>query len=178
MSKKGGKNKMAKNKILSSTHHVEIHERLAKGDKPDDVSKWLDRTYGEKISPRTMRRYYDNNINIKTKIQARYNKRKAQQKKQDISEEKIVKSKAEDKLLVEQITDDYTESVVDALEIIDSWIPKVSDKININKMSEYQKSCFLCKMLDIKLKYTIGPSDEDEEFNILDVFKAEIKVIK
>ena len=169
---------MAKNKVLSSQHKVEIHERLASGERPDDVSEWLLRTYGEKISPRTLRRYSDTHIHIKTKIQASYNKRKAQQKEQDIAEEKVAESKAEDNLAVEELTDEYTESVVDALEILDSWIPKVSEKIKLNGMSDYQKARFLCKMLDIKLKYTMGPSEDDDEFNLLDVFKAEIKVIK
>ena len=178
---------MAKNKVLSSPHQVEIHERLASGERPDDVSEWLLRTHNEKISARTLRRYSDNHIHIKTKVQASYNRRKAnkrkaqrkaQQKEMDIVEEKIAESKAKDKETIEQITDKYTESVVDALEILDSWIPRLSNGINLDDMSEYQKFTILCKMLDIKLKYTMGSSEEDDEFNILDVFKAEIKVIK
>ena len=62
------------NLIESSDHFDEIVERLSRGDKGVDVSRWLENTYGEKISPRTMNRY-KKNIKMEDRVEAEINKR-------------------------------------------------------------------------------------------------------
>ena len=62
------------NLIESSDHFDEIIERLSRGDKGVDVSRWLEETYNEKISPRTMNRY-KKNIKMEDRVEAELNKR-------------------------------------------------------------------------------------------------------
>ena len=62
------------NLIESSDHVDEISERLSRGDKGVDVSRWLEETYNEKISPRTMNRY-KKNIKMEDRVEAELNKR-------------------------------------------------------------------------------------------------------
>ena len=65
-----------KNLIESSDHFEEIVARLSKGDSGASVSKWLENTYNEKISPRTLNRYKSKNIKMQDRVEAELNKRK------------------------------------------------------------------------------------------------------
>ena len=63
-----------KNKIESSDHFDEIVKRLSEGETGASVSAWLENTYNEKISVRTLNRY-KRNINMPKRVEAELNKR-------------------------------------------------------------------------------------------------------
>ena len=74
---------------------------------------------------------------------------------------------------IERISgDDITETFVDDLEIIGRWINKLDRSINLNRMSDYQKSCFLTNLISIHLKF-VGISSDNEVINILNFFDDE-----
>ena len=64
------------------------------------------------------------------------------------------------------------DSYVDDLEIIGRWINKLDRSINLNRMSDYQKSCFLTNLISIHLKF-VGISSDNEVINILNFFDDE-----
>lgn len=162
---------MARNKIKTSNHYLEIHERLAKGEPPKDVRQWLIDNYDEEISLRTFQRYVSE-LTQQDKIKIEYNKRKSKKKKEKAIEEKtdeIVKEKVDELEKIDECTDEFTETFVDDLEIIGRWINKLNKSINLKGMSEYQKSCFLTSLLSIHLKF-VGISSDNELINILNFF--------
>lgn len=85
-----------KNLIESSDHFEEIVARLSKGDSGASVSKWLENTYNEKISLRTLNRYKSKNINMPDRVEAELNKRKKIKKEAELNKrKKKIKNKTE-----------------------------------------------------------------------------------
>ena len=168
---------MAKNKILSSEHYTEIHERLARGEPPKDVSEWLWGTYGEKISPRTCSRYLSKYINIEDKTRAKYNQRKSESKKKEKE-----KKKSEEIEETEKITDEVSESLVDDLEIMDSLIKILWESLDISQLTQNQKANLLIKLWSVKSNY-LGTDNSDlinriGEENLFEYDPEELEMIK
>ena len=61
-----------RNKILSSPHNSEIHERLASGEKIKDVAEWYNNLpdIPEPISYRSFQRYFSQYIKQEDKVNA------------------------------------------------------------------------------------------------------------
>ena len=70
-----------KNLIESSDHFNEIVKRLSEGETGASVSKWLEDSYNEKISTRTLNRYKSKNIKMEDRVEAELNKRAKRKKK-------------------------------------------------------------------------------------------------
>ena len=168
---------MAKNKILSSEHYTEIHERLARGEPPKDVSEWLWETYEEKSSPRTCSRYLSKYINIEDKTRAKYNQRKSESKKKEKE-----KKKSKEIEETEKITDEVSESLVDDLEIMDSLIKILDESLDISQLTENQKANLLIKLWSVKSNY-LGTDNSDlinriGEENLFEYDPEELEMIK
>lgn len=76
-----------KNLIESSDHFNEIVKRLSEGETGASVSEWLEKSFNEKISTRTLNRYKSKNIKMEDRVEAELNKR-AKRKKNKSSKKK------------------------------------------------------------------------------------------
>lgn len=168
---------MAKNKILSSEHFSEIHERLARGESPKNVSEWLWDAHKEKISPRTCSRYLSNYIKIDDKTRAKYNQRKSESKRKQKEEKKLNELE-----IADEITDEVSESLVDDLEIMDLLIKILCKSLDISQLTENQKANFLIKLWSVKINY-LGTDNSDlinmiGEENLFEYDTEELEMIK
>lgn len=86
-----------KSKIEKSDHYEEIHEKLLT-DTSRNVSDWLEETYGEKISYRTLERYKKNKIRMEERVEAEFNKLAEEESKEIVDDsEDIVEKNIEQK---------------------------------------------------------------------------------
>ena len=105
------------NLIESSDHFDEIVERLSRGDKGVDVSRWLEETYNEKISPRTLNRYKQKNIKMENRVEAELNKRAKKNSKKVIPQtEAEVQKKANIKESADETIETVTNTIADSMQ--------------------------------------------------------------
>lgn len=135
-----------KNKIESSDHFDEIVKRLSEGETGASVSAWLENTYNEKISVRTLNRY-KRNINMPKRVEAELNKRakkkpkkktkpktKKPNKKVEAQIEKGVQHQADKKEAAEENIMSVAETIADNMQ----GVAKVAAELP--KMFERTKS--------------------------------------
>ena len=79
------------NKVLTSPHFNEIHERLCRGESGRSVSEWLEKTYNENISFAAMNRYKKNYIKMEEKVEVEANKILAEETTEVIVQENVDK---------------------------------------------------------------------------------------
>ena len=131
-----------RNLIESSDHFDEIVERLSRNETGKYVSKWLEDTYNEKISPRTLNRYKSTKIKMETRVEAELNRRaqkkKEKQKKREAEKRKAEKAKSKK---LDDATDSVVQDKADELEVIQEEHQKREDlkesaEENIRTVSE------------------------------------------
>lgn len=135
-----------KNKIESSDHFDEIVKRLSEGETGASVSAWLENTYNEKISVRTLNRY-KRNINMPKRVEAELNKRakkkpkkkpkpksKKPNKKVEAQIEKGVQHQADKKEAAEENIQSVAKTIADNMQgvaKVAAELPKMFERTKI-----------------------------------------------
>jgi len=117
-----------KNLIESSDHFDEIVERLARNETGKEVSAWLENTYDEVISPRTLNRYKSQKIKIESRVEAELNRR-AELKKEEAKRKKLRKANHEK---LDDVSDDSIQRQADINENAEEAVRTVSETIAHN----------------------------------------------
>lgn len=108
-----------RNLIESSDHFDEIVERLSRNETGKDVSEWLENTYNEKISPRTLNRYKATKINMEARVEAELNKRAQRRKELEAKREaEKLKRKKEQSDKLDKSTDSVVQDKADEIEVL------------------------------------------------------------
>ena len=130
--------------VERSEHRDEIDDLLLEGKSPRFVSAWLENTYNEKISVRTLNRY-KRNINMPKRVEAELNKRakkkpkkkpksKKPNKKVEAQIEKGVQHQADKKEAAEENIQSVAKTIADNMQ----GVAKVAAELP--KMFERTKS--------------------------------------
>lgn len=116
-----------KNLIESSDHFDEIVERLARNETGKDVSTWLENTYNEKISPRTLNRYKAEKIRMEERVEAELNRRA--EAKKEAHRKKVLQENHEK---ITNVSEDRIQMRADSNESAEDTIRTVSETIADN----------------------------------------------
>lgn len=126
-------------KILSSPHFNEIHARLCEGESSRSVSKWLKRTYNEKISHVALNSYNNECIAMEDKVEAEVNRRLETEAKNAVIETPIVQEKATRKAEAETKTRTVateTADVLDGMASVGKQFPELFEEMKLEAKDE------------------------------------------
>lgn len=132
-----------KTKVEMSSHFNEIHEKLAKGVSPYDVSKWLKNQFNENISPRALYRYKKKFLPLVPLVEEELNQRMANEtteKEVKKAEDKIQKAMAITKTVV-TVTADNMEGILKVAADLPNKYEAMCEKVNDPMSPITEKDC-------------------------------------
>ena len=142
-----------KNKIESSDHFDEIVKRLSEGETGASVSAWLENTYNEKISVRTLNRY-KRNINMPKRVEAELNKRAEKKKKRKAQKKKKPTKKSKN---AEAQIEKEVQKQADKIEQSENDIQTVAETIATNMQGVAKVAAQLPEMFEKTKRQASNP---------------------
>lgn len=168
---------MARNKIIASKYHTEIHERLASGEDPKDVAEWYNKLSDiqDTISLRTFQRYFSQYIKQDEKVKIEYNRKVKERaaknkKKAEKNAEEVVEKKSEDLIKNDDATDAFIERQADDVILLDDKIQEVSRTLEISELTPYQQAQFFVSLVNAKYKIVGPTTSDDNDFSLFNFF--------